>query len=250
MSIEEEDSNQVAPDFPLPNRRWEWVALLVGAVFWLSLWQPWGRSWGPGETWLNAYDVVTQTILFGLLGWLIYSSFVGNRYLSRLSCQNLNLDIFDIGPLIPIALSSLSFSLAFIGGISLSLVFQTQEDLLRWNNIVVWVILICFAVMLFFLSMWSTHTAMARVKRHELQLVQQNLKAASNKLKELTADGRMDGMKELSPTITAWVNYERRIKEVPEWPFNAEIIRRLMASTLAPVAVFLIKVLSSLGISI
>jgi hypothetical protein len=243
-------SNRVVMGVPIPNRRWEWAAISIGAVFWLSLWQPWGRSWETGGIWLNAYDVVTQIMLFGLLGWLVYSSLTGNQYLSRLSRQQLNLDIFDTGTLTPIALSSLGFSLAFIGGISLSLVFQTQEDLLRWNNIIVWVILVCFTVLLFFLSMWSTHRTMAKAKRRELDLVQQYLKIASNELKERAVDGSLKETEELASTITAWINYERRIKEVQEWPFNAGILRRLMASTLVPIAVFLIKVLSRLGISV
>jgi len=177
---------------------------------------------------------------------MIYSLFTGNRYLNRLIRHNLNLDIFNTGALTPIARSSLGFSIAIIGGISLSLVFQTQDDLLMWNNITIWVILVCFAVLLFFLSMWSTHSTMVEAKKRELDLVQKHLKAASSELKERAEDGSLKGTEELSSSITAWVNYERRIKEVPEWPYNASIIRRLAVSTLAPVAVFLIKVFSRL----
>jgi len=55
-------------------------------------------------------------------------------------------------------------------------------------------------------------------------------------------------MEELSSTINAWVNYERRIKETPEWPYNAGIIRRLLASTVVPAVVYLIKIISGLGL--
>jgi hypothetical protein len=184
-------------------------------------------------------------ILFGLLSWLIYSSFTGSRYLSRLSRQHLNLDIFDTGVLTPIARSSLGFSLAFIGGISLSLVFQTQEDLLMWNNITVWVILVCFTVLLFFLSMWGTHSTIAKAKRRELDLAQKHLKAASRELKERAADGSLKGMVELSSTINAWVTYEKRVKEASTWPFNAGIIRSLAMSVLVPAAIYLMKIVGS-----
>ncbi|UCB42309.1 MAG: hypothetical protein JSV77_07530 [Dehalococcoidales bacterium] len=234
LPIDEGDSNRVEVDVRVPNRRWEWVALLIGAVFWLSLWQPWGESWRADLIWLSVYDMVTQMMLFGLLSLLIYSSFAGNQYLNRLSRQHLNLDIFDTGMLTPVARSSLGFALAFIGGISLSLAFQTQEDLLMWNNITVWVLLVCFTVLVFFLSMWSTHSAMAKTKRRELDIVQKHLKAASREMMEQAADGGLKRTEELSSTVTAWVNYERRIKEAPEWPFTAGIIRRLAASTLAP----------------
>jgi len=250
LPIDEGDSNRLEVEVPIPNRRREWVAILIGAVFWLSLWQPWGwgRRWEAGAIWLSAYDVVTQTILFGLLSLLIYSSFTGSRYLNRLIRQHLNLDIFDTGMLMPIARSSLGLSIAFIGGISLSLVFQTQEDLLMWNNITVWVILVCFAVLIFFLSMWSTHSTMAKAKRRELDLVQKHLKAASHELKERAEDGSLKGMEGLSSAIAGWVTYERRVQEAPSWPFNASIIRRLMASVLVPAVVYLIKILSGLGL--
>jgi hypothetical protein len=91
---------------------------------------------------------------------------------------------------------------------------------------------------------------MVKAKRSELGLVQKYLKITSSELKERAGDGSVKETEELSSTITAWINYERRIKEVPEWPFNASIIRRLMVSTLTPIAVFLIKVFSRLGISV
>jgi len=117
-----------------------------------------------------------------------------------------------------------------------------------WNNIIIYIILVCFTVLLFFISMWSTHSIMARAKRRELDLVQKHLRAASNELKERAEDSSLKGTEELSSTITAWVNYERRIKEIPEWPYNAGIIRRLAASTVVPAVVYLIKIISGLGL--
>jgi hypothetical protein len=248
--VDERDSNQSKIKAPIPNRRWEWVAILMGVVFWLSLWQPWGWSgrWKPGTIWLPAYEVITQTILFGLLSLLIYSSSTDNLYINRLIRQRVNPDIFNTGMLTPIAYSGLSLSIAWIGGISLSLIFQTQEDLLMWKNIAVWIILVCFAVIIFFLSMWNTHSTITRVKRRELDLVQKYLKTASDELKERAEDGSLKGSEELSSTITAWLNYERRVKEVPEWPYTASIIRRLAASTVVPAVVYLLKIISGLGL--
>jgi len=88
---------------------------------------------------------------------------------------------------------------------------------------------------------------MLEAKKRELSFVQNQLKIASAALKEKAGDNTRKGTNELSPTITAWLNYERRIREVPEWPFNAGILRRLIVSTLAPIAVFLVKVFSGLG---
>lgn len=72
----------------------------------------------------------------------------------------------------------------------------------------------------------------------------------SRKLKEWTTKGQKQGMEELSSAVAGWAAYERRVKEAQEWPFNASIIRRLFASVLAPVSVYLIKIFSTLGIQI
>ena len=130
LSVDEGSSKPVAVEDSPTKRHWEWACIIIGAVFWVSLWQPWAKSWHSGVIWLSAYDVFTQTILFGLLAWLLYSSFSGNRYINRLGRQQLNLDIFNTGTLAPVARLSLGITIVFIGGISLSLVFQTQEDLL------------------------------------------------------------------------------------------------------------------------
>jgi len=245
LPIDEGDSKRAEVEVPVANRRWELLAILIGAAFWLSLWQPWSESWRASVMWISAYDVVTQTMLFGLLGWLIYSSFTGNQYIRRLSRQPINLDIFDPGVLTPIARSSLGFSVAFIGGISLSLVFQTPEDLLLWSNITVWAILICFTVLLFFLSMWGTHSAMAKAKTRHLNLARKHLAGFSHELEDRVAQGQLVGMSDLSSTISALVTYEKRVKETPTWPFSVDIVRRLAMSVLMPAAVYLIKIIGT-----
>lgn len=250
LPTEEGNSNDSAMQTPMPNRRREWVAIFIGAILWLILWQPWGwdGSWEPGAIWQSAYEVITQTTLFGLIAVLIYSSFTDNWYLNRFIRQHLEPDIFNTRMLTPIALSSLGLSIAWIGGISLSLVFQTQEDLLSWKNIVVWAVVICFAVLVFFLSLWNTHRTITKVKRRELDFIQEYLKTASHELKGLAKKGNVTGTEELSLTISAWLSYERRIKEVSEWPYDAGIIRRLVASTIVPAVVYLLKIISGLGL--
>jgi hypothetical protein len=245
LPIDERDSKRAKVEVPVANRRWELLAILIGAAFWLSLWQPWSESWRASVMWISAYDVVTQTMLFGLLGWLIYSSFTGNQYIRRLSRQPINLDIFDPGVLTPIARSSLGFSVAFIGGISLSLVFQTPEDLLLWSNITVWAILICFTVLLFFLSMWGTHSAMAKAKTRHLNLARKHLAGFSHELEDRVAQGQLVGMSDLSSAISALVTYEKRVKETPTWPFGVDIVRRLAMSVMMPAAIYLIKIIGS-----
>ena len=228
---------------PSPNRRWEWTALFIGAAFFLLLSQPWGWRWVHGEIWRHVYEAVTFPLLFGLLAWLVYSGLAATRYLARLSRQASNLDIFERGVLAPVARWSLGTSLAFIGGISLSLVFQTWESLRMWEDITIYAVLLGATVLLFFMSLWSTHKAMARAKRREMELAQKHLTAAYHELKERVTENRMEGVEKLYTTLTAWSTYEKQSKEAPTWPFNAGIIRRLAVSGLLPGLVYLIRFL-------
>jgi hypothetical protein len=115
----------------------------------LPLMQVW-NWWGPGEIWLKSYVLVTYLIMFGLLGWLVYDGLNSTVRRNRLNRQQLNIDIFDTEKLAPFARSSLSASLAFIGGISLSIPCQPVESLIEWENIVVYAVLFVVAILLFF----------------------------------------------------------------------------------------------------
>ena len=116
------------------------------------------------------------------------------------------LDIFSTGALAPIARSSLGFSMTFIGGISLSLVFQTQDDLLLWKNIIVWIILICFAILVFFFSTWTTHQTMVKAKKEELLFIQKQLKATTDEFKVCVKNNNGEKATSLSQSITNWLN--------------------------------------------
>ena len=239
-------SNRLAMETFIPKRCWEWVAVLVGIAFWIPIEQITGWWWGTGTFWLNVYQVVTFPLLFGLLGWLIYDTLTGTLRLSRLSRQDLKLDIFNLGQLIPVARSSLGISLVIIGGISLSLVFETRKTLLQWDDMTIYAILICATVLAFFLSLWSTHNAMVRTKSHQLAIAQKHLAVASHELESQVAQDQFRMNEELSSAISAWINYERRVKEAPEWPFNTRVFRWLIASILVPVVVYLIQIFADL----
>ena len=235
--------NQLKAEVRAPNRRWEWVAILIGVVFFVSVVQPWDWSWVSGEIWLHVYELITFSLFFSLLSWLVYNGLAGSRYLAHLCRQNLNLDIFEPGLLTPVAHWSLSVSFAFIGGISLSLVFQTGESLLELESIIIYAALVAAIVLLFFMSMWNTHQVMTRARNRELALARKHLTAAYRELKERVAQDQMGGVEKLYSTLTAWSTYERQGKEAPTWPFNAGIIRRLAISGLLPGLIYLIRYL-------
>jgi hypothetical protein len=247
LSLDENDFNRLATEVATPKRRWEWLSVLIGIGFVIGLGQPWSLPWGSG-LWWSVNQVITGTLYNGLLAWLIYDTLTGAVRINRLSRRDLKLDIFDTELLIPIARWSLGISLGFVGGISLSLVFGSQENLLRWPSITIYAILICVTILIFFVSIWSIHNAMAGTKKRESDLAREHLATASRELKEQTIRGQVEGMERLSYTITSWATYRRLVKEAPVWPFNAGIIRRLIISTIVPAIVYLIKIIAGLGL--
>ena len=89
---------------------------------------------------------------------------------------------------------------------------------------------------------------MAKAKKKELEWIKKNLKESTLELKQRVFEEKLVEVSAISSTMNFWMNYERRIKETTDWPFNPSILRRLAASIAAPVAVFFIKVLPGLGI--
>ncbi|MFC1874708.1 hypothetical protein ACFLY3_00920 [Chloroflexota bacterium] len=247
VSMSENQFSRLSIEITTVNRRREWLAVFIGIFLFLVIQRIW-LGWV--DQWFEVYQVTTEVILFGLLSWLIYSSIKGSRGIARLGKQNLQLDIFNTKLLAPVARLSLGNSLVFVGGISLALLFETQETLIEWQSVVIYSILVLATILIFYISMWSMHNIMARVKRYELEVAQKYMAEMSRKLKEWTTKGQLQGMEELSSAVAGWAAYERRVKEAQEWPFNAGIIRRLFASVLAPVSVYLIKIFSILGIRI
>ena len=111
------------------------------------------------------------------------------------------------------------------------------------ESIIIYAVLVAAIVLLFFMSMWSTHKAMERARKTELALARKHLTAAYRELKERVAQNQTKGMEKLYSTLTAWSTYERQGKEAPTWPFNAVIIRRLAISGLLPGLIYLIRYL-------
>ncbi len=242
LLLPEKKREKIIKDITSYNHRREWLALLAGLVFFVALSQPW--SWVQG--WLDVYSLVTSILMFCLLGWLIYNGSVSTYRIMHINRQHLELDIFNIGRLLPVAHWSLGISFAFICGITISVLFQPWETLLHVQNLILYSILIFVTVVLFFMSMWSTHQAIVGAKRRELFIVQKHLASARTKLREQISTGIIDGIDKMYSAVAAWGIYERQILETREWPFNAGIIRRLVVSVLFPSLVYLAKILFGL----
>ncbi len=249
LAIDGDAFERLAAKASAPNRRWEWVSVLIGVGLAVILGQPWSLAWGPGELWQSVYLVIQGALMNGLLFWLAYDTLASTARIARLSRQAMKIDIlFNTELLMPIARWSLGIAVGWVGGISLSLVFQTQESLLKGSTITLYAILVGVTVLGFLLSMWSTRNTIANVKRRELVLARKHLAAASFELKDRTAQGQLEGMEGISSTMASWATYQKLVQDTPTWPFDVNIMRRLLESTIAPVLVYLAKILSGLGV--
>ena len=215
----------------------ELASVLAGAIFILILAQPWGGV----VQWLDLYLLITQIIMFGLLALIIYHGIRSSRYLTGL-IRNLNLDIFDVDALAPVARWSLTIFLVFIGGIALSIVFQTIENLMQWQVILIYCILVGASILIFFMSMWNTHAAIVAAKKREIGLVNKKLTEAWHQIREQSQANIYETDK-LHSTIAAWGVYDRRLREVKEWPLSTGLIGRLAISAISPGIVYLLRLL-------
>jgi hypothetical protein len=240
--------NNLVRKIRTPDRIWEWLIVFMGFILTIVIGQPWNLDWSPGGFWVSASKVIVSPIFNCLLYWFIVDTLNGVVRITQLSRQPLELDILETDLLTPVAQYSLGISLIFIGGTSISLINTTWEQLLHWNNIMTYSILIVAIVLMFFLSVWGTHNTIAKMKNRELALALKHLNEASKKIKERTLDSQSGSVEELSATISLWATYRTLVQQIPTWPFNANIIRRLIASIIVPAIVYFIKILAGLGI--
>ncbi len=245
IDMSEEELFKLDSEYRVPSRFWEWLSLSAGVIFILILSQPWRATFETDPIFINVYLYITEIIMFGLLGLLIYYGFHNSRYLARIN-KNLKLDIFSVDALAPIARWSLSISLAFLGGIIISIIFQTIDNLMHWQIILIYIILVSSTVAMFFIALWSTHITLARVKRHELTFVQNKLaQACRNLVQHARENNSTDGISgSFHYEVAAWALYERKIRETKEWPYNAGIIGQLIVSIMSSFLVYIIKLLS------
>jgi len=173
VDMNEKEMTKLLSKYYQPPRSGEWISLSMGVVIILALSQPWRGNF----EFFNTFLFITEIIMFGLLALLIFYGFHKSRYLTLMN-RHLKLDIFNLDTLTPVARWSFSVSLAFIGGIIISIIFQTLENLMQWQIILIYIILILSTLAMFFITMWSTHTTIVKVKQRELELVQNRLSVA------------------------------------------------------------------------
>jgi hypothetical protein len=220
------------------NRRGESIAMLLGAGF--SLWVT--SSWGIAGTWLRLYLITANIVLFSLMALAIYDGMERTRRLARLIRAGLQLDLFDRQLLAPMARWGQTIALTFVGGICLSLIFQSYETLHSIRSLVIYSILIVVSATLFFTSVWSIHTALVTAQQRELAVVHQHWLQARSELKRKLAEGGQDDVAGLYYPMVVLSAYERQVLAASTWPFNPKIVKEVLASLVVPFLIYGLKI--------
>lgn len=228
---------------PRSSRRGEWAAVLLGALAGLAL-----SHRVPGtEGWLRLYAEAISALTFALLAAAIYGSVMRSRHLAAHSRAGLELNVFDGHLLTPFAQWGQSLSLVFVGGISLSLLFQSYESLRSLEGVIVYGCLIVVAMTLFFMSMWTIHIALAKAQDKELARVRRDLSAARETLACQRAGEMAGAVQDAYFPVVVLGLYERQVLDAPTWPFNPAIVGRVVVSAVAPLGVYVLKLAFGVG---
>ncbi len=225
------------------SHRSEWVAMSLGAVFGLVL----ARGMPGAEGWLRLYSEATSALMFALLASVIYGGLVRTRQLAAHSGHGLELDVFDAHLLTPFARWGQSLSLAFVGGISLSLLFQSYQSLRSIGSVIIYGSMIIVSLTVFFMSVWAIHVALAKAQERELARVRRDLLAAREALHRYWAADPAGAVLDAYLPVVACGIYERQVLDTSTWPFNPTIVRQLFASAAAPLGVYVLKLGFGIG---
>ncbi len=238
VRLSEEDFRELVVSTTKVNARSEWLAFLLGASFGLiAVFQ---EGVVQGFSWLALYLGLANCLMYGLIGWVIYSSINGAKLLTSIYHQPLDIDIFDLRPFEPIGRQSLAISLAFIGGITLSLLFSDiGSGILTFQFWIVYAVMIIMAILVFFLNMIPTHRLLAGVKNADLDLIEQNLKAAYRKI--MTFKPGEAGAQAAAQELNAWKTCQDLLEDAKTWPYTIETLRNLLFTGLIPGAAAVIR---------
>ena len=241
--LDHDDFDQLVASASRINPGAEGLAILAGAAFALLLYGPAQLLMEPSA--LRVYTMIESMVMFGLMGWVIFSALMGNQFMAAVHRQPLNVNIFDIRPFEPIGRQSLVICLVFIGGTVISLVFAySPGNFFTWRNLVIYGTLATVTILLFFVNMWRTHLVLHQAKQDALGVAQRHLGHAYRTLDELTV--QRAELQSIAAEVNAWNAMEQRLKVARTWPYNTEMLRTLFLSALVPLILALVRQVGAL----
>lgn len=193
------------------------------------------------SSWLMIFLLLSTCMMYGILAWTIFIAVSSTRINVAIHRQVQHIDILNPEPFEAVGRQSLLLALVFIGGMTLSLLFTSQEANISspefWITNLLFVLI---TMMIFFLSMRPTHRLLAAVKKSELQPVQSRINSACRELVKRQDQHQDSG--QLAVEINAMVAYEQRLLAARTWPYNVSMLRTLFFSVFLPLGSILARV--------
>ncbi len=194
-------------------------------------------------SWLVAVWRLSGALMYGMIFWTAQGSLAATRLTSAILRQPLRVDVLDPSPFYPIGRQSLLAALVFVGGVTLGMLFSlTQLSILLLPEF--WLIflpLLAVPVVIFFLTMASTHSVLAAAKEAEQQIVHQHLQRSFSELKQHLAEH--EDTRLVAAEINALIAYDERLQRAATWPYNTSMLRTLVFSVFIPAATLVGRVI-------
>jgi hypothetical protein len=221
-------------------RPWhEAIAFGVGAMFGLLVV---ASSYSAlGFRMLVAYWLLTTMLMYGLLTWVVVGSVAETRVTAALHRQPLRVNLFDTSAFDAVGTRSLMIALAFIGGITLSLILggYGPEGIHRPEFWLTYGVLTAAPILIFFLTMIPTHRVLADARSSEMARVKAQIHHACQEMLQRVEEGK--GVGDFAGEIGALTEYERRLQQAKTWPYDTAKLSTLSISVLAPIATTLLR---------
>ena len=241
LEIPQEETERLFQTAGVPRPTGEMRAVAVGALLgYLSLW---GTGNAVPDGWLEIVGIAEAVLMYAMLAWVIYLSLIGSRLMRVLHRQPLRVDPFDVTPFEAIGRQGLVLALVFVGGITLSILFVG----FRSENVRLAAFWLSYfpptlvPIVIFFLIMQPTHRVLSAAKKRELEAVRRHIVASCRALAQRIESGQETPA--LSQQVLALSAYERRLEQMPTWPYNTSMLRTLFFSVLVPAGTFGARVL-------
>jgi hypothetical protein len=173
-----------------------------------------GAPWEHGFVWA----LVVNTLLFALLGRLVFETFAQMRVLGRVEVQLGEIDLLDPEPRRIFARPGLRSASVWFGGSAIaSLIFVNVS--FHWATGAVILATLGVGTLAFVLPMRGVHRRVGRAKRAELGRVRGAVRAERRLVLERQGSAER---------LSALLAYEARIERVREWPFDVPTLLRFL----------------------
>lgn len=210
----------------------EWLAFCAGLLIGVAA----ARSSNPDTSlsWQVAYWYLSNGLMYGLLAWTIFASFISTRLNAALHQAPLRFDLLDPSIFEPVGRQSLMLALVFVGGVTFSMLLTFQPE--NFTEPSFWLsnlLLVLLILLIFFLSMRPTHRLLMEEKYRLLLPTQSQLRIACQDLVDRLERGQDSG--DLPARINALAVYETHLQAARTWPYNTATLRTLFFSVFIPI---------------